>query len=167
MAITLRPAHPMFVAEVEGVDMRELLSEELLARIVRAADEYAVLIFRDQAITDDQHVAFTSRFDRLETTIKACRADFKGRLDPRLAAHAMRIEGMEIPEGRILPRDLMEHAVQPRFVHTHRWRAGDMVMCDNRRTMHRACAYDPSEVREPRRTTVMEEAASLLDAVTV
>jgi alpha-ketoglutarate-dependent 2,4-dichlorophenoxyacetate dioxygenase len=88
-----------------------------------------------------------------------------GRRTLYLAAHAMRIEGMEVPEGRILLRDLMEHAVQPRFVYTHDWRPGDMVMWDNRCTMHRACAYDPAEVRELRRTTVMEEASSLADAV--
>ena len=58
-------------------------------------------------------------------------------------------------------RDLMEHATQPEFVYTHRWRVGDMVMWDNRCTMHRARKYDVRQVRELHRTTVMEEASTL------
>ena len=85
-----------------------------------------------------------------------------GRKTLYLAAHAMRIEDMPIPEGRILLKDLMEHATEPRFVYTHRWRVGDMVMWDNRCTMHRACEYDPGSVRELRRTTAMEEASTLV-----
>jgi alpha-ketoglutarate-dependent 2,4-dichlorophenoxyacetate dioxygenase len=81
-----------------------------------------------------------------------------------LAAHAMMIHGMAIPEGRILLRDLMEHATQSRFVHTQTWAAGDMVMWDNRCTMHRACEYDPAEIRELRRTTVMKHASTLAQA---
>lgn len=87
-----------------------------------------------------------------------------GRKTLYLAAHAMMIHGMAIPEGRILLRDLMEHATQPRFVYTHRWSVGDMVMWDNRCTMHRACEYDPGEIRELRRTTVMEHASTLAQA---
>ena len=87
-----------------------------------------------------------------------------GRKTLYLAAHAMMIHGMAIPEGRILLRDLMEHATQPPFVHTHTWAVGDTVMWDNRCTMHRACEYDPAEVRELRRTTVMEDASTLAQA---
>ena len=81
-----------------------------------------------------------------------------------LASHAMRIHGMPVPEGRILLRDLMEHATLPQFVYTHRWQVGDMVMWDNRCTMHRAREYDARQVRELHRTTVMEEASTLAQA---
>lgn len=87
-----------------------------------------------------------------------------GRRTLYLASHAMRIDGMPVPEGRILLRDLMEHATLPQFVYTHRWRAGDVVMWDNRCTMHRAREYDARQVRELHRTTVMEETSTLAQA---
>jgi alpha-ketoglutarate-dependent 2,4-dichlorophenoxyacetate dioxygenase len=55
----------------------------------------------------------------------------------------------------MLIRDLTEMATQPKFVHAHRWQAGDLVMWDNRTTMHRARRFnDTGEVRDMRRTTV-------------
>jgi len=80
-----------------------------------------------------------------------------GRKTLYLASHAMMIHGMEVPEGRILLKELMDHATRPEFVYTHIWTAGDLVLWDNRCTMHRACEYDPGKIRELHRTTVMEE----------
>ena len=68
----------------------------------------------------------------------------------------MMIHGMEVPEGRILLKELMDQATRPEFVYTHRWTAGDPILWDNRCTMRRACEYDPAQVRELHRTTVME-----------
>jgi alpha-ketoglutarate-dependent 2,4-dichlorophenoxyacetate dioxygenase len=51
-------------------------------------------------------------------------------------------------------RDLIEHATQPQFVYRHRWRMGDLVMWDNRTTMHRARRFRPGEARDVRRTTL-------------
>ena len=71
-----------------------------------------------------------------------------------LSAHIGSILGWPVPEARAFIRDLMEHATQPRFVHTHAWRLNDLVMWDNRATMHRARRYaDMAEVRDLRRTT--------------
>ena len=42
-----------------------------------------------------------------------------------------------MPDGRLLLRDLIEHATQPEFVYRHAWRVGDLVIWDNRATMHR------------------------------
>ena len=71
-----------------------------------------------------------------------------------LSAHIGTILGWPVPEARAFIRDLMEHATQPRFVHTHAWRLNDLVMWDNRATMHRARRYaDMAEVRDLRRTT--------------
>src|SRR3954452_16502998 len=85
MALTIRPLHPDFVAEISGLDMRVPPDAALRQAIVEAADKYAVLIFHGQHITDEQHVAFSRPFGRLETTIKAYRPGFKGRLDPHVA----------------------------------------------------------------------------------
>ena len=79
-----------------------------------------------------------------------------GRKSLFLSSHAGRVRGMEEPEARLLLMDLIEHATQPAFVYTHRWRAGDLVMWDNRCTMHRAREYDETKVRDLHRTTVSD-----------
>jgi alpha-ketoglutarate-dependent 2,4-dichlorophenoxyacetate dioxygenase len=80
-----------------------------------------------------------------------------GRRSLYLASHATRIEGMGVPDGRLLLRELTEHATQPAFVHRHRWRVGDLVIWDNRCTMHRATPFDDSsERRELRRVTTLD-----------
>jgi len=81
-----------------------------------------------------------------------------------LAAHASHIEGMPVPDGRLLLMDLMEHAVQPKFVHAHRWRQGDLVIWDNRCTMHRARPFDTTQVRDLRRVTTRDVASTLEQA---
>jgi alpha-ketoglutarate-dependent 2,4-dichlorophenoxyacetate dioxygenase len=54
----------------------------------------------------------------------------------------------------VLLRDLIEHATQAQFVYRRAWRVGDLVIWDNRATMHRARRFDHSEVRDVRRTTL-------------
>ena len=82
-----------------------------------------------------------------------------GRKSLYLSAHAGRIVGWPTPEARIFLRDLNEHATQSQFVYAHKWCAGDLVMWDNRQTMHRARPFeDTSEVRDMRRTTIAGEA---------
>ncbi|HWG78985.1 MAG TPA: TauD/TfdA family dioxygenase [Stellaceae bacterium] len=84
-----------------------------------------------------------------------------GRLSLYLSSHAGAIEGWPVPEARALLRDLNEHATERRFVYAHIWRPHDLVMWDNRVTMHRARRYDASAVRDMRRTTLTNEVPSL------
>jgi alpha-ketoglutarate-dependent 2,4-dichlorophenoxyacetate dioxygenase len=77
-----------------------------------------------------------------------------GRRSLFLSAHAGTIVGWPVPEARAFFRDLNEHATQPQFTYSHRWRAYDLVMWDNRATMHRVTRFDESLVRDMRRTTV-------------
>ena len=84
-----------------------------------------------------------------------------GRLSLYLASHAGGIEGWPMPEARSFLRDLNEHATQREFVYAHVWRPRDLVMWDNRVTMHRARRYDPKEVRDMRRTTLTNDVSSL------
>lgn len=85
-----------------------------------------------------------------------------GRRSIYLSAHIGEIEGWPIPEARAFIRDLMEHATQPQFVHTHHWKPWDLVIWDNRTTMHRARAYaDRTEVRDMRRSTVRGEGMTI------
>src|SRR5215470_17114633 len=66
MPVTIRPLHPVFVGEVAGVDCAKPLSCEEIAAIEAGMDQYAVLVFRDQHLTDDRQIAFTRHFGELE-----------------------------------------------------------------------------------------------------
>ncbi|MGA1318754.1 MAG: TauD/TfdA dioxygenase family protein [Rubrivivax sp.] len=87
-----------------------------------------------------------------------------GRLSLYLSSHAGSIEGWPTPEARAFLRDLNEHATQRRFVYAHVWQPWDLVMWDNRVTMHRARRFDPQEARDMRRTTLTNGVSSLLQA---
>jgi len=74
-----------------------------------------------------------------------------------VAAHASRIIDWPVPVGRLLLRDLIEHATQLEFVYRHAWRVGDLVIWDNRARMHRAKAFDDTTYRrELRRVTTLD-----------
>ncbi|MBV8087120.1 MAG: TauD/TfdA family dioxygenase [Chloroflexi bacterium] len=80
-----------------------------------------------------------------------------GRTSLYLASHASHIEGMPIPEGRLLLRELIEHATQRQFVYSHDWRPGDLVIWDNRATMHRGTPFDDrTQRRELHRVTTLD-----------
>ncbi len=286
MALTIRQIHPVFVGEVSGVDLRRPLSRDEVAAIEAGMDRYAVLVFHDQDITDEQQVAFSRNFgeiensaggnvtrpeqkrlgplmndvsnlaedhkplarddrrrlfnlgnrlwhsdssfravpakysllsgrivvdkggntefddmraayDSLDDATKAeveglvCehsliysrgllgftelsdeeRAMFRpvrqslvrthpvtGRKSLFLSSHAGTIVGWPVPEARAFLRDLTEHATRPENVYVHRWRRFDLVMWDNRQTMHRVRRFDETQVRDMRRTTVAGDA---------
>jgi alpha-ketoglutarate-dependent 2,4-dichlorophenoxyacetate dioxygenase len=78
-----------------------------------------------------------------------------GRKSLYLSAHIGTIVGWPVPEALAFVRDLTEHATQPQFTHAHQWRVNDLVMWDNRTTMHRARRFhDLKEVRDLRRTSI-------------
>jgi alpha-ketoglutarate-dependent 2,4-dichlorophenoxyacetate dioxygenase len=283
MSVTIRQLHPVFVGEVDGVDCRRPLSPREVAAIEAGMDEYAVLVFRDQNITDEEQIAFTRHFGELESyrtpghlrkpedqrlgpgiadfsnldrdgniisdrdrvwffklgdrlwhsdssfrPIPAKYSLLSGRVLPSwgantefadmraayvaleartkaeiedlvcqhsliysraaigftdmtpeevaafrpvrqrlvrthpttgrkslfLSSHAGAIVGWTIPEARMFLGDLTEHATQREFVYSHTWRPYDLVIWDNRTTMHRARRFDRNEVRDVRRTTL-------------
>ncbi|HEY4172511.1 MAG TPA: TauD/TfdA family dioxygenase [Rhodopila sp.] len=82
-----------------------------------------------------------------------------GRKSLYLSAHIGTIVGWPVPEARAFIRDLTEHATQPQFIHAHQWRVHDLVIWDNRTTMHRARRYkDLHEIRDLHRTTIRGDA---------
>jgi alpha-ketoglutarate-dependent 2,4-dichlorophenoxyacetate dioxygenase len=291
MAIEIRRLHPLFVAEVTGVDLRAPCDADTVGAIVAAMDRHAVCVFPGQDLTDEQQIAFSRNFGELERSPNYGRTKGQGArlrhdelfdvsnlneqgviydseddrrlfrignqiwhtdssfLDPRgrysllharvvppagadtqfcderaayaalpaslqeridgliaehffahirqqlgftgyseaqlkarppvrhaivqthpgsrrrhlyLAGHASGIVGMSVPEGRVLLAQLIEFATRPEFVHSHQWRVGDLVMWDNRCTMHRATPFDEDRhVRDLRRTTVNDGPAVL------
>ena len=285
MAITVERLHPMFFAEVRGVDLTKPVTPDLFAEIEAAFHEHAVLLFRGQPVTDAQQVAFSRLFGPVFTATKyhwakqerrlreemadISNIDHDGRLlaadderrfhnranqlwhtdntfkhvparcsllsareippsggdtefadmraaydalpDDRkreiddlivehsifysrtktgfsgytagartelppvqqvlvrrhpatgrsalyIASHASHVIGWPVEKGRRLIEELLAFATQPQFVHRHRWREGDLVVWDNRCTMHRATPYDEMTVRRVlHRTTVSDE----------
>jgi alpha-ketoglutarate-dependent 2,4-dichlorophenoxyacetate dioxygenase len=81
-----------------------------------------------------------------------------GRKSLYLASHAGTIIGWPVPEARAFLRDLNEEATRPENVYVHKWRQFDLVMWDNRQTMHRVRRFDETLVRDVRRTTVAGDA---------
>jgi alpha-ketoglutarate-dependent 2,4-dichlorophenoxyacetate dioxygenase len=283
MPLSIRPLHPAFAAEASGVDCRSPLSTREIAAVEAGMDEYAVLIFRDQNLTDEEQIAFTRHFGELEnyntpghvrkredqrlgpgiadfsnldkdgnimsaedrvwffklgdrlwhadssfrpvpakysllsarvlpswganTEFADMRAAYDalgartkaeiddlicehsliysreaigftdltaeelaafrpvrqrlvrahpvtGRKSLFLSSHAGSIVGWTTSESRMFLHDLTEHATQREFVYSHAWRPYDLVMWDNRSTMHRARRFDRTEVRDVRRTTL-------------
>jgi len=282
VAISIRQIHPVFVGEVDGVDLRRPLTRDEVAAIEAGMDRYAVLVFHGQDITDEQQIAFTRNFgeiensaggtvtkphekrlshlmndvsnlgqdhrpmarddrrrlfnlgnqlwhsdssfraipakysilsgrvvvdkggntefadmraayDALDDETKATveplicehslmhsrgllgfadlsdeeRAMFRpvrqslvrthpvtGRKSLYLSSHAGTIVGWPVPEARAFLRDLTEDATRPDNVYVHKWRRCDVVMWDNRQTMHRVRRFDETKVRDMRRTTV-------------
>jgi alpha-ketoglutarate-dependent 2,4-dichlorophenoxyacetate dioxygenase len=288
MAITVCPVTQNFAAEIGDVDLSAPLAPTDLQAIKEAFAKYAVLIFPDQQLSQDQHLDFARHFGPLETTIALHRKDAKLRvrkefadvsnLDPEnevwgkdsrqrmfqmgnrlwhtdssfkrlpalasllyartiptigghtefaderaaydalpeetkrrldslvaehsifnsrarlgftnfsdeerqglppvpqvlvrtladsgrkslyLASHAGRIFGMPEAEGRALIEELLAHATQRQFVYTHRWRVHDLVIWDNRCTMHRGTEFDDLRwKRDMQRATVCDVANS-------
>jgi alpha-ketoglutarate-dependent 2,4-dichlorophenoxyacetate dioxygenase len=282
MPISIRPLTPNIAGEVSGVDITRPLSKDEVAAIEAGMDKHAVLVFRDQDLTDEQQMAFTRNFGAIEdarggnvtkpqdkrlatgmndvsnlgkdgkplardsrqrlfnignmlwhsdSSFRAIPAKYSllsarvvnkkggntefahmgaayealdeetraeieslvcehslmysrgslgfldyteeekamfkpvrqrlvrshpvtGRKSLYLSSHAGAILGMPMPEARMLLNDLKEHATQPQFVYVHKWRLHDLVMWDNRQTMHRVRRYDESQPRDMRRTTV-------------
>ena len=289
MPLQLSPLHPLLAAEVQGVDLRQTPGPALCAEIDRAMDRYAVLVFRDQQLDDDQQLAFGEALGPLEQTrgvvdahkmrlkhkqmadisnidldgkllgaddrrrmfnlgnqlwhsdssFKATPAKYSmlhARLIPPeggntefadmraawdalpakmqakvrdmvtehslifsrgqlgftdyteqeridfapvqqrlvrwhpgsqrhsiyLSSHIGRILGWPVPEAMALIRQLVEFATQRHFVYAHHWRQWDLVIWDNRCTMHRARAYeDQAFARDMRRITLTDVAPTL------
>ena len=286
MTLAIRQIHPHFVGEVSGIDLTRPLAPDQVAALEAGMDRYAVLVFHEQHLTDEQQMAFTRNFGAIENarggnitrpeqqrlpvgmndvsnldkdqkpfarddrrrlfnlgnqlwhsdssfraipakySLLSCRlpaerggntefADMRaaydaldaatkaeleglicehslmysrgslgftelteeeraafrpvrqslvrvhpvsGRKSLYLSSHIGTIVGWPRPEAMAFIRDLAEHATQPEFVHVHHWRQWDLVMWDNRQTMHRVRRFDDTKPRDMRRTTVAGEA---------
>jgi alpha-ketoglutarate-dependent 2,4-dichlorophenoxyacetate dioxygenase len=81
-----------------------------------------------------------------------------------LSAHASYIVGWPVADGRVLLYDLNLHATRPEFVYSHKWRVGDLVIWDNRSTMHRGRPHDETQPRDLRRATTLDVRSTLEEA---
>ena len=81
-----------------------------------------------------------------------------------LSAHGSHIVGWPVADGRLLLLDLTAHATQDRFIYRHEWRVGDLVIWDNRCTMHRGRPHDETKARDLRRATTLDTGSTLSEA---
>jgi alpha-ketoglutarate-dependent 2,4-dichlorophenoxyacetate dioxygenase len=150
----------------EFADMRaayDALDDETRAMCEDLVCEHSQLYSRSTLgfsdFTDDERRRFAPVLQRLVR-----RHPVTGRKSLFLASHAGAIVGWPVPEARAFLRELTEHATQRQFVYAHVWRQWDLVMWDNRVTMHRARPYDHTQVRDMHRTTVACEQSTMEQA---
>ena len=141
---------PPVGGHTEFADMRaayDVLSDDMKQRLRGLVAEHAIMYSR-------RKLGFNDFSDEENQTLPPVpqvlvrRHAGSGRMGLYLASHAGRIFGMKEGEGQALLKQLIDHATQRQFVYTHRWRLHDLVMWDNRCTMHRGKGYD--DLRWPR-----------------
>jgi alpha-ketoglutarate-dependent 2,4-dichlorophenoxyacetate dioxygenase len=144
-------------ADTEFADMRGAynhLSPDMRARIEGLVVEHSTFYSRSlagYAFTQDEMNRRKPTKQYLVQTHPS-----SGRRSLLLASHASHIVGMPLEEGRALLHELTEHATQPDLIYRHVWRPGDLLIWDNRCTMHRATPFDEYAFkRDLRRTTVV------------
>ena len=147
----------------EFADMRaayDALDERTKAEIEDLVCEHSLIYSRGSlgfdALTDAERASFKPVLQRLVRTHPVT-----GRKSLYLSSHAGSILGWPVPEARAFLRDLTEHATDVRFRYVHRWAPFDLVMWDNRQTMHRVRRFDLNVVRDMRRTTVAGDAPTV------
>ena len=150
-------AVPSKGGNTEFADMRaayDALDAETKKEIADLVCEHSQIYSRQQIgffdLTEEERVRFAPVRQRLVRTHPST-----GRKSIYLSSHAGGIEGWPVPEARCFLKDLVEFATQRQFVYAHSWRVGDLVMWDNRRTMHRARPFPAHEPRDMRRTTLV------------
>ena len=132
----------------------DTLDAETKVEVEDLVCEHSQIFSRQQLgftdFTDEERARFAPVRQRLVRTHPVT-----GRKSLYLSSHAGSIVGWPVPEARAFLRDLVEHGTQRQFVYAHRWTVGDLVMWDNRQTMHRARPFPANEPRDMRRTTLM------------
>jgi alpha-ketoglutarate-dependent 2,4-dichlorophenoxyacetate dioxygenase len=160
-ALSMLFAHvvPPIGGETEFADLRaayDALTPAMQARIEDLVVEHSIFHSRGQLghtdYTDAERAALPPARHRLVRVHPG-----SGRKTLYLGSHASHVVGWPMPDGRLLLRDLTEHATQREFVHRHTWRVGDLVIWDNRCTLHRGRPYDDAvHPRDLRRVTTKD-----------
>jgi alpha-ketoglutarate-dependent 2,4-dichlorophenoxyacetate dioxygenase len=165
-AVALPPPSPFGNGETEFADMRA--AYDALPDATKAAVNDLVVehdVFWSRALvgfTDfpqaekDQYPPSPQRLVRTHPGSK--------RKTLYLSAHGSHIVGWPVADGRLLLLDLSAHATQDRFVYRHEWRIGDLVIWDNRCTMHRGRPHDETKARDLRRATTLDQGSTLNEA---
>lgn len=165
-AVTIPPPSPFGNGETEFADMRaayDALPDPTKAALDDLVIEHDVFWSRGQiGFTEfppgerEQYPPSPQRLVRLHPGSK--------RKALYLSAHASHVVGWPVADGRLLLVDLNTHATQPQFVYSHTWRVGDLVIWDNRCTMHRGRPHAEDQARDLRRATTLDTGSTLEQA---
>ena len=145
-----------------GVELPGVLGRVQRSAVFRAVDalvgEHSLLFSRRRLgftqFSEDEQRNFVPLPRPLVRTIPE-----SGRRSLYLASHIGRIRGLPDDQAQALLDELTAHAIQPQFTYTHRWRVGDLVLWDNRCTMHRGTEFDDLRWRrDVQRATVSDVA---------
>jgi alpha-ketoglutarate-dependent 2,4-dichlorophenoxyacetate dioxygenase len=165
-AVTVPPPSPFGAGETEFADMRAAYDDLTDAQKAVVDDlivEHDVFWSRGQIGFTEFPPGEREKFPPSRQRLVR-RHPGSGRKALYLSAHASHIVGWPVPEGRLLLEDLTEHAIQRQFVYSHKWRVGDLVIWDNRDTMHRGRPHDEGAPRDLRRATTLDVGSSLDEA---
>ena len=153
--------------ETEFADMRaawDALAEKMKAEVRDLVCEHSLIFSRAQLGFDEFTPEEMARCTPVPQRLVR-RHQGSGRLSLYLSAHIGRIQGWQRPEAMALIRELTELATQREFVYSHSWTVGDLVVWDNRCTMHRGRRYeDKTYPRDLRRVTLKDSAPTLEQA---
>ena len=165
-AVTVPPAGPLGGGETEFADMRaayDALPEAMKGAIDGLVAEHDIFWSRGQIGFTDFLPGEREKYPPSRQRL-ARHHPGSHRKALYLSAHASHIVGWPVPEGRILLYDLTLHATRPEFVYSHKWRVGDLVIWDNRCTMHRGRPHDDAHPRDLRRATTLDTGSTIDEA---
>jgi alpha-ketoglutarate-dependent 2,4-dichlorophenoxyacetate dioxygenase len=152
--------NPMGGGETEFADLRaawDALPEARKRQLDGLVVEHSIFRSRSQTgFVDFNDEVFTKLPPVPQALVRHHRSS--GRTSLYLASHASHVIGWPVEEGRALIEELVAFATQRQFVYQHRWTVGDLVMWDNRCSMHRGRPYDDTQRRVLHRTTVSDTA---------
>ena len=154
-------AIPPIGGHTEFADLRaayDALPEDTKRRIEGLVAEHSLMTSRARLGFTDFDETERKAFEPVPQVL-ARRLPDSGRMSLYLASHAGTIRGMAKADAERLLKELTDHATQRQFVHAHRWRVNDLVMWDDRCTMHRGMDFDDQRYkRDMRRATVSDVA---------
>ena len=165
-AVALPPSSPFGNGETEFADMRA--AYDALPDTTKAAINDLVVehdIFWSRAL-----VGFTdfpqSEKDKYPPSPQRLVRTHPGskRKTLYLSAHGSHIVGWPVADGRLMQLEMTAHATHQPFVYRHEWHVGDLVIWDNRCTMHRGRPHDETKARDLRRATTLDHGSTLSEA---
>jgi alpha-ketoglutarate-dependent 2,4-dichlorophenoxyacetate dioxygenase len=152
---------PPIGGQTEFADLRaayDALPESIKQKIAGLVAEHSLMTSRAKLGFSDFNEEERRAFAPVPQVLVR-RLQDSGRMSLYVASHAGAIRGMPKGEAERLLKELVDHATQRQFVYTHRWRKNDLVMWDDRCTMHRGLAFDDQRYkRDMRRATVSDVA---------
>jgi alpha-ketoglutarate-dependent 2,4-dichlorophenoxyacetate dioxygenase len=165
-AVAVPPASPLGAGETEFADMRgayDALPEDVKAAIDGLVVEHDIFWSRGQIGFTEFPPGEREKYPPSPQRLVR-RHPGSGRKTLYLSAHASHIVGWPVADGRLLLHDLNTHATQRQFVYSHKWATGDLVIWDNRCTMHRGRPHDENAPRDLRRATTLDVGSTLDEA---